>query len=143
MTVSLTFCRRSLLTSAVLLILVALVVAAVVIPQVRAEVSRGATSEKAVTAFWVNIGLNFFSAVILFFIAIRSKGRSWISKSVLIIVGIIVLILGIALASAASAYQSHGPLMQTASIFLFICAVCDLLCGVMVVITAFLQPKKI
>jgi len=142
MTFSLTNCRRLLLTSAVILIVVAVVVAVVVIPQVRAEVLRGTTPEKAVTAFWVNVGLSFLSGVTLFFVAIRSKGRSWISISIIILAGIVVLILGLALADAASAYKSHGPPMQTATILLFICAVADLLSTVLVVSTAFLQPRK-
>ena len=142
MTVSLTFCRRSLLTSAVLLIGVALVVAAAVMPQVNVEVLRGATPQKAVTAFWVNIILNLLSALTLFFIAIRSMALSWISKFGLIIVGITVLILGLALADAASAYKSHGPSMQSASILLFICAAVDFLAGLLAGTTAFLFPKK-
>ena len=142
MTISLTFCRRFLLTSAVLLVGVALMVATAVIPQVDAEVLRGATPQKAVTAFWVNISLNLLSALALFFIAIRSKALSWISKFGLIIIGITVLILGLALADAASAYQSHGPSMQSASILLFICAAFDFFAGLIAVTTAFLFPKK-
>ena len=93
-----------------------------VIPPVEAEASRGATPERAVQAFWVNIGFTLLSAITLVFIAIRSKGRSWISTSGLIIVGLIVLLLGLALADAASAYQKHGQLMESASVILFICA---------------------
>ena len=95
------------------------------------------------TAFWINIGLNLLSAFFLFFISLRSKRRNWKSTSALIITGLLVLILGLALADAASAYQKHGPSMQTASILLFICAAVDFLSGVTVITTAFLRPKTV
>ena len=136
------FCRRMLVVCAVLLVIVALVVALGVIPPVKADTYPGVNHEIAASAFWVNIGLNLLSAFFLFFIAIRSKARSWKSTSVLVIAGLLVLILGLALADAASAYQKHGPSMQSASILLFICAAVDFLAGVTVVTTAFLRPKE-
>ena len=136
------FYRRMLLVCAVLFIIVALVVALGVIPPVKADTYPGVNHEIAAAAFWVNISLNLLSAFSLFFIAIRSKERSWKSTSVLVIVGIIVLLLGLALTDAASAYQKHGPSMESASILLFICAAADFLAGVTVITTAFLRPKK-
>jgi len=142
MKLSLLVYRRMLFIYAAIVLAVALVLALGVIGPVKVEVSLGATPERAVQAFWANFGLNLLSAVAFILIAIRSKGRSWISTSVHIIVGLIVLFLGIALADAASAYKSHGPSMQTASILLFLCAAADFLTGALVVTTAFLQPKK-
>jgi len=136
------FYRRMLIVCAVIFVTVTLVVALGVIPPVKADTYPGVTPERAALAFWVNIGLNLLSALTLFFIAIRSKSRSWKSTSVLVIVGIIVLLLGLALADAASAYQKHGPSMESASILLFICAAADFLAGVTVITTAFLRPKK-
>jgi uncharacterized membrane protein len=137
------FYRRLLFVCAAIFFTVAIVLILGVIQPVKIEVSRGATPEKAVTAFWVNIGLNFLSAVTLVFIAIKSKHRSWMSTSVLVIVGLLVLILSLALADAASAYQSHGPQMQSASLILFTCAAADFLAGALVFTTAFLRPKKV
>jgi uncharacterized membrane protein len=134
--------RRMLFVCAAVFVTVALVLALGVIHPVRLEALRGATPEKAVTAFWINIGFTFLSALIVVFIAIKSKVRSWISTSVLVIVGFIFLLLGLALVDAASAYQSHGPSMQSASILLFICAAADLIGGALVVTTTFLRPKK-
>ena len=134
--------RRMILIYTFFLVILSIVLILGVIPHVKAEVLRGGTPEKAVAAFWVNIGLTLLSAVTLVFIAIRSKGRSWRSTSVLVVVGLIVLLLGLALADAASAYQKHGPSMQSASLFLFICAAADFLIGVVVITTAFLLPKK-
>lgn len=136
------FYRRILLVCSVLFVIVALVVALGVIPPVKADTYPGVNHEKVAAAFWVNISLNLLSAFSLFFIASRSKERSWKSTSVLIITGLLVLILGLALADAASAYQKHGPSMQSASILLFICAAVDFLAGVTVITTAFLRTKK-
>ncbi len=139
---NLLFYQRMLLVCLVVFVIVAILLAFGVIPPVKADAYRGATPERAVTAFWVNVGLNLLSALALFFIAIRSKSRSWKSTSVLVIVGFIVLLLGLALADAASAYQKHGPSMESATILLFICAAADCLAGVTVITIAFLRPKK-
>ena len=135
------FFRRMILVCAGVLVTVALVLALGIMQPVKAEVSLGATPERAVQGFWVNIGLSLLAAAILVSIAIRSNGRSWISTSILVIAGLIVLLLGIALADAGSAYQSHGPSMHFASILLFICAASDLLAGSLVFTMAYLQPK--
>ena len=142
MKVSLLFCRRILLACAVLLVAVAIVVALGVIPPVQVATFPGATPERAVPAFWVTVGLNFITAATLVCIAIWSKGRSWISTSVLVVIGLVALFLGIALTDAFFAFQEAGPSMQTASILLFFCAAADFLAGVLVVTTAFLRPKR-
>jgi len=136
------FYRRILFVLAILFVIVAFVVALGVIPPVKADTYPGVKHDIVAAAFWVNISLNLLSAFSVFFIAIRSKERSWKSTSVLIIIGILVSILGLALADAASAYQNHGPFMQSASILLFICAAIDFLAGVTVITIAFLMPKK-
>ena len=143
MKVNVLFYRRMLLVCAVLFVTIALVVALGIIPPVKADTYPGVNHEIAAAAFWGNIGLNLLSAFSLFFIAIRSKERNWKSTSVLVIVGIIALLLGLALADAASAYQKHGPSMESASILLFICAAADFLAGVTVITSAFLRPKKV
>jgi len=142
MTVSLLFRRRMLLVCAALLIAVAIVVALGVIPPVQVATFPGATPERAVPAFWVAIGLNFIAAAILVCIAIWSKGRSWISTSVLVVIGLVALFLGIALTDAFFAFRAAGPSMQTVSMLLFFCAAADFLAGALVVTTAFLRPKK-
>jgi len=60
--------RRMLLVCAVLFVIVALVVALGVIPPVQADTSPGAAPERAVPAFWVNIGLQLLAAATLVFI---------------------------------------------------------------------------
>ena len=142
MKVSLLFRRRMLLASAALLAAGAIVVALGVIPPVQDATFPGVTPESAVPAFWAAIGLNFIAAAILVCIAIWSKGRSWISTSVLVVTGLAALFLGIALTDAFFAFQEAGPSMQTVSMLLIFCAAADFLAGVLVVITAFLHPQR-
>jgi hypothetical protein len=142
MIVSLRFCRSSLLTCAALLIAVALVVAAGVIPPVKADTFPGATPEGAVPAFWGCVVLSLLAATVLGFIAIRTKGRSSLSTTFLVLLAFLVLLLAFALTDAAFAYHSEGPAMQTAAILLFLCSAADLLAAVLVITTAFLLPKR-
>ena len=142
MRIGYSFYRRVLLVCGVAFVTVALVLALGVMQPVKAEAGRGATPEKAVVAFWVNIALNLISALVIFSIVIPSNDFRWISKSVLIFTGLTVLLLGIALADAGLAYLSHGPAMKFASVVLFICAAADFLVGVLVVAAAVLLPKN-
>ena len=134
-------CRRTLLICAVVIGCVGLVLAAGVIAPVKAEAARGDTTEAAVAAFWVNISCNLAAAVILFLIAYRSKGPRLVGKTVSIILGLFVMLLGLALTDAAAAYLDHGPDMRIASILLIICAAADILGGLAVVVTAALYPS--
>jgi hypothetical protein len=134
--------RRTLNICAAIIAAVALILVLGVIGPVKAEVARGGTPQMALNAFWANIGLSLLLVISLLLVAARSKGRSGISTSIHIVGGLIVAMLGLALADAASAYQSHGPSMQTASTLLFICAAADVLTGILVFIAAFLQPEK-
>lgn len=134
--------RRMLFIYTAIFIAVALTLMFGVIEAVEIEASIGATKPVAVTAFWVNIGLNLFIAAVLVIVAIRSRERILNAAPVHAIGGIVAVLLGIILADAASAYQSHGPQMQSASKLLYFCAAADFLAGVMLIITAFVQPKK-
>ena len=68
--VSLRSCRRFALTSAALLVVVAVVVAAGVIPSVKVDTYSAATLQRAVPAFWVNVGLNILLAFVVLLAAI-------------------------------------------------------------------------
>lgn len=142
MKLSPTVCRRTLQTIAVLLIVVALMVAVTVIPQVKAEVSRGGTPQKAVIAFWVNIIITVLAAVVIWFVGIRTRRRRFLPLFALGLMAFILLLLGWALGDAAEAYSGHGPAMQTASIILFICCGIDLLAVLLLIITALFFPKR-
>ena len=134
--------RRILFIYSAIVVMVALVLVLGVIGPVKSEAAAGATPERAVHAFRVNIGFNLLSAITLGLLATRLKGRSWISTSVHIITGLVIMFLGFALADAASAYLKHGPEMQSAAVLLFLCAAADFPTGILVGATAFLQPEK-
>jgi len=137
------FFRRLLLVCSALLVIAALIVALGVIPRINADTDPSIDHAKVTAAFWVNIGLALLSAISLFIIFIRASERSWKSTSVLIIAGLIAVLLGLALADAASAYRNDSHPLHAASIFLFICAVVDFLAGVVIIASAFLRPKKV
>ena len=134
--------RRMLFIYGAIVVAVALALAVGVLGAVKEEAALGATSERAVTAFWVNIAMSLLAAGTLFVVASRSKKRAWISTSAHVVVGLIVMFLGLALADAASAYQSHGLSMKTATTVLYVCAAADLLTGALIVTTGFLRSKK-
>lgn len=143
MQLSLHVYRRMIFIYAVIFAAIALALMIGVIEPVKVEASIDATKAIAVKAFWVNIGLNLLSSVVLVLIAIRFKTQIWNAVPVHVVVGIVAILLGVMLADAASAYHSHGSSMQAASLILFFCAAADFLVGVMLVTTAFLQPEKI
>ncbi len=134
--------RRIILACAVLLVLVIGLLVLRVIPAVKSDSYPGANPGKAVPAFWANVGLCLIAAISITVIAFSSKGRSRISTFGLVFAGIVVLILGLALTDAASAFRSHGPSMQSISMLLFICAAIDILVGVTSGVVAFLRPKR-
>jgi hypothetical protein len=132
--------RRVLFIYTAIFVVVTLVLLLGVIEPLKVEAALGDTREIAVKAFYVITGYNFLSAVILFFIATRSTGQN--RSAIFVIGGIIMMLLGIMLADAASAYKSHGAAMQDASVLIYFCAMVDLLTGVLLFITAFVQPKN-
>ena len=142
MIVSLKFCRRILLAGAALLVVGALVIAAGVIPPVKADIFPSAAPQRAAAAFWVNVAFNLLAATVLVFIALRAAGRSRLSTTVLGLLAALALLLAFALTDAAFALQTHGAAMQTVPIRLFLCSATDLLAAALVVTAVFLFPKK-
>jgi len=142
MKASLNLSRRILQITAILLIIVAIAATIFVIPQVKAEVSRGDTPMVAVTAFWVNIIFTVVAAVVIWFISFRTKGRNFIQSFFLGLMAFITLILGWLLSDAGGAYITHSPEMHTASIVLFVCAGIDFLAVILVIIAMLFFPKK-
>ncbi len=143
MTVSVKFCRNSLLIGAALLVIVALVEVVGVIPPVKADTSLFATPESAATGFWVNVVISIIVSASLIVIAIRTKVRSRLSTVLLGILAFVTLLLALALTDARDAFMGHGPPMQLVPILLFICIGADLIAAILVITTAFLYPKKI
>jgi hypothetical protein len=142
MIVNLKFCRRVLLASAVLLVVGALVIAAGVIPPVKADISPSATPQKAVAAFWGNVVFALLAAAVLVFIALRATGRSRLLTIVLVLLAALALLFGLALIDAAFAFKTHGPAMQTVPILLFLCSATDLLAAALAIYAMIRFPRR-
>ena len=135
--------KRLILVCATLFLLVALVVALRVIPAIKSDISPNAVPEKAVPAFWVNVGLSLVLSASCGAAAVWSKGRNRFSTTVLVVVGVIALLLGLALVDAAMAFQSHEMLARGTSAFLFVCAAVDFLAGALVLLVTFRRSKNV
>jgi hypothetical protein len=140
-TVSLKFCRRSLLTCGALLVVVALVVAAGVIPLVKIDPFPGAAPEKAVPVFWWIVALNLLGATLLVFIAIRATERSGFSSTALSLLALLAFVFACVLTGPAFGFLAHGPAMQNACILLFLCLAGELLVAGLVGTIACLLPE--
>lgn len=136
MRVSEKFYHRSMLINAFSLVLVALVLATIVIPAVKAEYLRGGTPKVALYAFWVNVFFNLLAAILIWFATIRINGRRFI----LVPIAFILLVMGWALADAGAAYLSHDPAMKTASIILFFCSGLDGIVVLLIIIVTAFHP---
>jgi hypothetical protein len=134
--------NRLLLVCASLFLLVALVVALRVIPAVKSDMSPNALPERAVAAFWVNVGFNLLLSASCGAIAVWSRGRDRFSTASLVLLGVVALLLGLALLDAGSAFRSHEMLARGTSIFLFACATVDMLAGALVLLVTYRRPKK-
>jgi hypothetical protein len=133
--------RRLILIGAALLVGIALAVAVGVIPPVKAA-PYPLASPKAVHAFWLNVVLQVLAAAALVFIAGRTTGRRRRLTTGLGFLAFFIILLGLALTDAASAYRGDSPGLNRASIFLFVCAAADLIAAVLVVTSAFLLPRR-
>jgi len=140
--VSLVVCRRELLSAAILLLAVAIVIAAGVIPPVESDPSPSATQDAAVPALSVNVVFNVLAAMVLGFIAGRTTGRSRRLSFVLGSLSVLILLFAFALSDAAIALRSHGPTMQSARTLLFYCVVADLLAVLLIIMATVLLPRR-
>jgi len=131
------FCRRALLASAGLLVLVAFVVVLGVIPTVRTDRFSGANVEGSAIAFWVTAGEHVFAAVPVFEVARRSRRPTF----ALVVIVPLLLLLALALFDASEAFAGHGSEMQATPLVLFPCAAADLVAAGLVV-TAWLRFPK-
>ena len=134
--------RRLALTGAALLILIAIVVAIGVIPAVYSDTSPGAEPLRAANAVWIHAGLNFLTGTVSGLLVIRSRGRTVLARTVLVLGAFVALLLATALIDAASAFRSHGPAMRTTSNLLFVCSATEALAVVLIIAAAIRFPKK-
>ena len=142
MSMSHTSSKRMILICAATIILADVLLALVVIPAVKTDSYPGVKPEVVVPAFWVNAGVSFLLSVLCVNIALFSKGRNKATTTSLVICGIVILLLGLLLIDAGSAFRSHGSAMQGASTTMFVCAALLCLSGLLVGTTAFLRPRR-
>ena len=142
MSMSYTSSKRMLLICSATIVLADVLLAFFVIPAVKTDSYPGAKPEVAVPAFWVNAGFSFLLSVVCLTIALFSKGRSQATTTILVICGVVILLLGLLLIDAGSAFQSHGSTMEGASMIIYVCAALLCLSGLLVGMTAFLRPRR-
>ena len=135
--------NRLLLVCTTLFLLVAFVVALGVIPAVKSDISPNAVPERAVPPFWVNIGFGLLLSASCGAIAVWSKGRDRFSTTILVVLGIVALLLGLALVDATMAFRSHEMLARNTSAILSACAAVDLSAGALVLVVTIRRPKKV
>ena len=143
MSMSFTSSKRMLLICAATIILADVLLAFIVIPAVKTDSYSRANPEVAVVAFWVNVGLGFLLSVGCAMIALFSKGRSKATTACFVLSGIVILVLGLLLVDAGSAFRSHGSSIQSASMIMFVCAGLLCLSGLLLGMTAFLRPRRV
>lgn len=122
--------RRMLYVGTVLVVIVILIIALFVIPNIKADNSPTLTPESATKAFWVNILLQLLSVAALLYTLIFSHKKGHFINGFLIAAGVILILLSLVLIDAATAYLSYPELHSTA-ISLFICIGFDFIAGML------------
>ena len=134
--------KRVLLICVTTIVIADVLLAFIVIPAVKNDSYPGVRPEVVVPAFWANAGGSFLLSVVCATIALFSKGRSKATTTSLVICGIVILLLGLLLIDAGSAFRSHGSSMQTASTIMYVCAALLCVSGLLLGMTAFLRPRR-
>jgi hypothetical protein len=135
-------CRRSLLICAALLVAVALVVAAGVVPPVKADTFPQAAPERAVPFFWGIVVVNLLAAADLMSLAIRVTKRRGLSPASLVLPAFLAFASAGLFAAPGFAFLGHGPAMRTASILLLVCSAAEFVVTGLVSRTALVLPKR-
>ena len=131
--------QRILMLSAALLLASAAFVTFGVIPPVRVDTFPGATPEGAVPALWANVLLVLLVAVAAVTSSRLGLTRATLRRVVAGVPGLLVLLLGLLLIDAATAYSEHGPGMHGAVVALWGCVCLDVAAGVGMVGSAWLR----
>jgi len=127
---------RLLLTGAALVAAPAVVVAAGVIPRVLADTYARASPPAAVTAFRAHVVFAAILVLALLVLSFRATARPRLVAAVSRILGTLVILLGMFLASAGFAFLGHGPGMRAAVALLLSSAAAELLAGTLVILAA-------
>jgi hypothetical protein len=143
MKITLNFGRRSLLLSAALLVLAALVIILGVIPPVKTDTFPLATPERAVGAFMVSAALYLLFAAALVIIGLRAAGRTRRLTFGLWSLALLTFSFAFALNDAAFAFRGHGPALHVAVILLHCCTGGLLVAALLTLTNALFLPKRI
>jgi hypothetical protein len=136
--ISKTSWHRILYVATGLVILVVLMIAFYIIPQVKADTFPHATPERAVPAFWVNILIQLLNVAALIYSIMFSHREGHLENGFLVTVGVVLILFSLVLIDAASAYLAHPGLHSTV-IFLFICIGFDFIAGVLSLIARYFR----
>jgi hypothetical protein len=141
--VSLRFCRRSLLTCAALLVAVAFVLAARVVPLTnKAGTFPDGTPGAMVPVSWAIVVLDILVGASLAFIAVRAGHARRPSPVVLGYLAFLAFVPASFLAVPAFAFRGHGPIMLTVSILMLLCSAAEFLVTGLVSTTALLLASE-
>ena len=132
--------RRILAVCAALFAVVAIVLAAAVIPAVKADPFPHAAPERAVPAFWVSIILHGFAVLRLTALAMRPPSNRRGASMAIRFAVLLAFLLGLALAAPGIAFRSHGPAMYAASALLILCGAADMIAAALLAAAAFASP---
>jgi hypothetical protein len=139
MNVSLSSCRLSLLISASIFAVIAIIIVTLIIPPVRADTFPQAIPEFAAAVFWVSaLGFLFFAAA-LFLIARRIPERGL--TGCMFAIGVFTFILATVLWDPAGAFQGHGADLRTAVSMMLICAALGTLASILLIATVVLLRR--
>lgn len=128
------------LVSTALILLAAILVALFVIQPAAIDTHEGVNHEKIVFIWGFNITMNILIAYALVILSLVKKEIGWIVTTWILM--IIVFFMALIYIDAGSAYIGHGPDMQRAAIFLFICAGLEIV-ALLLLISTLLFRKKI
>ena len=101
-----------------------------------------ARPEAATAAFWVSASLYLLVAVMLFFTTRRITENSGNKTGILVPIVVVCILLSLALADAAAAFQAHGPTLQIATTFMFVCMVAGFVATLLLITIVFLLRKR-
>lgn len=132
--------ERLLYTATGLIILVNFSLILWVIPQVIKDTSTEASFDKAASVFWALLAIHLILLVVLIWIIVVSHRGGQIPRTALILPGIILILMSIFLIDSAGAYLERQPDMFCMPLILFICALSDMMAGVIAIMLTTRQP---
>ena len=130
----------TLLISAAILVVLTILVAAIIIPLVKADPSPQAVPAQAAAGFWIHSVINLFVGLSLAAVAFWAKRN----RASIIFIGIfaaISLLLALAYLDAGGAFMGHAPEMRAAATLLLVFAAAEFAAVILAVISMFRSPK--